>query len=73
MEDRIQNLRRMYEDFRKGEVDPLAVRNEAVSFLEEVKEKADSKILEGIEDMLIDLEFSIEENSCKCHQRCSSS
>ncbi|NIU84327.1 MAG: hypothetical protein GWN64_12855 [Candidatus Thorarchaeota archaeon] len=70
MEDRIQNLRKMYRALRNGEVDPLAVKNEITSFLQEGIGKTDPKILEEVEDMLIDLEFSIEENRCKCHRRC---
>lgn len=68
MENRVKILRRLYEGFGRGEVDPLVVRDEAVSVLEELGE---NEGLEEIEDMLIDLEFSIEENRCKCHRICS--
>ena len=69
MEDRIQNLRRRYESFKKGEKDVLTVRDEARLVLEEAKRTGNSEILEEVEDMLMELEFSIEEDKCKCHQK----
>lgn len=72
MEDKVQILRRKYEGFKRGEEDVLAVRDEARLVLEEVRKRGDPKILEEVEDMLLDLEFSIEENRCMCHHRFSS-
>ena len=62
---------RKYEGFRRGEEPVLAVRNEAQLVLEETRKKGDPEILEEAENMLIDLEFSIEENGCKCHPKSS--
>ena len=72
MEDKIQSLRRKYEGSKKGAEDVLAVRDEALLVLEEVGRKGDRETEEEIENMLIDLEFSIEENKCKCHHKFSS-
>ena len=69
MEDKIESLRKKYEGFKRGEESVLAVRDEAQLLLEEARKKGDHDITEEIEDMLIDLEFSIEENRCKCHRK----
>ena len=69
MEDKVRNLRKKYESFRKGKEDALTVRNEAKLVLDEVKRIGDSEILEEVGDMLIELEFSIEVNMCKCHRK----
>ena len=50
----------------------LAVGDEARLVLEEAKRSGNHEVLEEVEDMLVDLEFSIEENRCKCHRKCSS-
>ncbi len=71
MEDKIQRLRRMYEGFKRGEEDVFAVRDEARSVLDDARKKGELGVLEEVEDMLIDLEFSIEENRCKCRCKCS--
>jgi len=72
MENKVERLRRKYKGFRKGVEDVSAVRNEALLVLKDAIEKEDREVLEEVEDMLIDLEFSIEENKCKCHRKCSS-
>ena len=72
MENKVVTLRRMYKSFRKGEEDPLAVKSEAMLVFKDVEVRGDRKIIEEVEDMLIDLEFSIEENKCKCHRERSS-
>ena len=71
MEDKIQSLRRKYEGFKRGEEDVFAVRDEARSVLDDARKKGKRGVLEEVEDMLIDLEFSIEENRCKCRCKCS--
>jgi len=40
--------------------------------LEEARRKGDREAMEEVEDMLLDLEFAIEENRCKFHKKCSS-
>ena len=72
MVDRIEGLRRKYQGFKRGEESAFALRDEAKLVLDEARTKGDPKILEEVEDMLIDLEFSIEENKCKCHRKRSS-
>ena len=72
MEDKIESLRRKYESFKRGEESVLTVRDEARLMLEKARKKgARAEILEEVENMLIDLEFSIEENRCKCHRKSS--
>ncbi len=71
MRDKIESLRRKYEDFKRGKESVLAVRDEAQLVLEEARKRGNPKIVEEIEDMVIDLEFSIEENKCKCHRKTS--
>ncbi len=72
MEDKIQDLRRKYERFKKGKEDVLTVRDEARLILEMAKQTNNSEILEEVGDMLMELEFSIEEDKCKCHRKCPS-
>lgn len=72
MENKVERLWRKYKGFKKGVEDVLAVRNEALLVLKEAIEKENTEVVEEGEDMLIDLEFSIEENKCKCHRKCSS-
>ncbi|MFQ6080689.1 MAG: hypothetical protein ACE5OW_03355 [Candidatus Bathyarchaeia archaeon] len=72
MERKIRSLRRKYDGFKRGEEDVFAVRDEARLVLEDARRKGDPQVLEEVEDMLMDLEFSIEENRCKCHRKCSS-
>lgn len=72
MEKRVQKLRRKYEAFKKGQEDVLSVRHETKLLLEEAKNSGNKKIVEELEDILIDLEFSIEENICSCDKESSS-
>ena len=72
MKDKVEDLRRKYKSFGKGEEDPLTVRREAMLVFEEAKKSGRHEIMVEVEDMLVDLEFSIEENKCKCHQKHSS-
>jgi hypothetical protein len=71
MENNVEKLRKRYEGFKRGEEDASTVRNEALLVLKDAKERGNREVLETVEDMLVDLEFSIEENRCKCHQKCS--
>ncbi len=59
LEDRIQNLRRKYESFKRGKENALTVRDEARSVLEEAKGTGNITILEEVGDMLMELELSI--------------
>lgn len=69
MKDKVESLRKKFGSFRKGEEDPLAVRLETMILLEEAKENGDPETLNEIEDMLMDLQFAIEENKCNCHRK----
>jgi len=69
MEDKIQNLRRKYESFKNGKESALTVRDDARLILEEAHRTNDSEILEEVGDMLMELEFFIEEDKCKCHRK----
>ena len=64
----IEKLREDYKAFKKGNKSVLAVRASALSLLETVENKGDVEVVEEIKDMLVDLEFSIDENQCNCHK-----
>lgn len=70
MEVKVKRLRKKYDSFKKGEENLLAVRDEAQLMLEEAMKGGNQEILEEVENMLIDLEFSIVENKCRCHRKC---
>ncbi len=68
MGDTIEKLRRRYESFRKEEADVLSVRDQVRLALEEAKSQGNDALFDELEDMLMDLEFSIEDNKCECHK-----
>jgi len=70
MEDKVESLRRKYKSFKRGKEDASAVKSKAMSALEEANRRGDQKTVEEVEDMIIDLQFSIEEDKCKCHRKC---
>jgi len=57
MKDKVEGLRRKYQNFRKGEEDPFTVRREAMLVFEEAKKSGRHEIMIEVEDMLMDLEF----------------
>jgi hypothetical protein len=68
MKEGIEKLREDFKNFRKGNTSALSVKTSALSLLEVAKSKGDIEVVGEIEDMLMDLEFSIEENRCNCHK-----
>lgn len=68
MKEDIEKLREKFKNFRKGSTSALSVRTNALSLLEFAKSQGDVEVVDEIEDMLMDLEFSIEENKCNCHR-----
>ncbi len=64
MEDKIDSLRKMYKDFRRGRIEAEAVRDEARLVLKEAKKRGDSKVLEEVDDMLMDLGVYIGNRKC---------
>ena len=72
MEYGIEDLREDFDDFMKGEKSNLAVKSSAISLLEVAKSTGDTDLVGEIEDMLMELEFSIEENKCDCLRKDSS-
>ena len=68
MKEDIEKLRIDFKNFRKGNTSALSVKTNALSLLEVAKSEGDSEVVDEIEDMLMDLEFSIEENKCNCHK-----
>ena len=66
MKESIEKLREDYESFKKGNKSNLSVKDSALSLLSIAKSKGDLKVVEEIKDILMDLEFSIEENKCDC-------
>jgi hypothetical protein len=71
MKDRVEGIREKYKAFRKGEESVLALKDETQLLLEEARKKGRRKVVEELEDILIDLKFSIEDNKCKCHRNSS--
>lgn len=71
MEDRVESIREKYKAFKKEEESILALKDETKLLLEEAIKKGRQKIIEELEDILIDLEFSIEDNKCKYHRNSS--
>ncbi|UCE96738.1 MAG: hypothetical protein JSV51_03870 [Candidatus Bathyarchaeota archaeon] len=71
MEERIESLKKKYQTLEKGEGDALALKDETQLLLKEVRKKGNQKSMEELEDILIDLELSIEDNKCKCHRKSS--
>lgn len=71
LKETIETLRRMYEGFKKGEEDVLAVRDRVRIALEKAIKNEANEVAEELEDMLMDLELSIEDNKCKCHKSSS--
>lgn len=69
MENKVAHLRKKYQAFKKGKESALAVRDAAQLVLEEAMKRGDSEISEEIEDMIIDLLFSINENKCNCNRK----
>ena len=62
------NLKLKYENFKKGNENPFTIRTEALSVLEEAKKAGDSKTIDELEEILMDIEFSINENKCNCNR-----
>ena len=64
MEYSIEELRRKYQGFKRGEEDVLAVKDKVNSALEEARKDGNDEVMEELEDMLMDLELSIQESKC---------
>ena len=69
MENQVERLRRKYARFKSGEESVLSVRDAAIVVLDEAQKRDKPAILEEVQDMLMDLEFAIEENKCNCHRK----
>ena len=64
MKNTIETIRRKYRSFKKGAEDALAVRDQVHLALEATRKEGNDGIAEELEDMLMDLEFSIQESKC---------
>ena len=64
-------LRKKYQVFKRRKESAFTGNDAAQSVLEEAMKRGDSEITEEIEDMIIDLFFSINENKCNCNRECS--
>jgi hypothetical protein len=67
MKEKLASLISKYEDFKKGNENPYIVKSEALLVLEEAKEKGLDDIVDDVEEILLDVEFSINEDKCKCN------
>ena len=68
MKEAIEQLREDYDSYRKGAKSVLSVKESALSLLDIAQSKGDVKLVEEIKDMLLELEFSIDENKCNCNK-----
>jgi hypothetical protein len=68
MKEGIEKLREDFKSCRQGNMSVLSVKADALSLLKVAESKGDAEVIEEIKDMLMDLEFSIEENRCNCHK-----
>ena len=70
MSVKISRLKLKFENFKKGNENPYAIRTEALKVLEDAKEKGDENMIDEIEDTLLDIELWINENKCNCNMSC---
>jgi len=71
MENKIADLRLKFDAFMKNNENALIVRKEAYLVLDEARRIGRNDVVDEVEDMLIDLESSIGENSrCNCSRNC---
>jgi hypothetical protein len=62
------NLKLKYENFKKGNENPYTIKTEALRVLKEATKTGDSKMVDEIEDILMYIQFSINENKCNCNR-----
>jgi hypothetical protein len=62
------NLKLKYENFKRGNENPYTMKTEALRVLEEAKKTGGSSMVDEIEDILMDIQFSINENKCNCNR-----
>ena len=68
MENAYTNLKARYEKFLKnGSEDPLTLKADAERLLAEAKAKGNHNLVQELEEILIDLSFSVEETKCHCY------
>ena len=70
MKTKIADLKLKYESFKKRNENPYTVKSEALKILEAAKENGENQILDEVEDILMDVQITIDENKCNCN--CSS-
>lgn len=68
MNEAIEQLREDYDSYKKGTKSVLYVKKSALHLLEVAQNEGDVEVVEEIKDMLLELEFSIDENKCNCHK-----
>ncbi|MEM2676755.1 MAG: hypothetical protein QXJ77_02495 [Candidatus Bathyarchaeia archaeon] len=68
MEDKLASFKAKYKRFLKdGSGDPLALKAEAEKLLTEIKARGNQNLARELEEILIDLTFTVEETRCHCH------
>ena len=71
MNEKISGLKLMCERFKRGNENPYSVKTEVLKILEEAKVKGDNQIIDEIEEILMDMHLSINQNKCNCnHSSC---
>ena len=71
MEETIANLRLNYERFKRNEKSALAVRKEAYLVLRKAQQQGRKDVVDEVEDILLDLESSLQESRCNCSRNCN--
>ncbi|MBC7130952.1 hypothetical protein H5T51_07030 [Candidatus Bathyarchaeota archaeon] len=67
IDEKIEEIKKRYEKFLEGTEDPLALKMDIEKLLK--NHQLDDTVKETLEDILIDLTFTIEENKCsRCHR-----
>ena len=59
MEDAVKDLRKAYNEYRKGNMDSLMVKEKAIPVLEEARVKGDKELLQEVERILLDLDSHV--------------
>jgi hypothetical protein len=69
MYSELVSLRENYVSVKSGGGDILAIRDQALSILKRLKDLDNPEILEELDDILLDLEFTLNNVKCNCHSR----
>lgn len=63
----IEEMRKKYKKFKRNKEDPISLKSEILLMLQYIEEE---NIKEELEDMLMEVLFSLDESKCKCEHKC---